>query len=65
LEISTAVQLAVKEGLPPEDVAISFFRQEGGRTLIEEVALSPEGRALRWPPGFFDQAAIDLAELLR
>ncbi|MGK4006667.1 DUF3696 domain-containing protein [Sorangium sp. So ce1036] len=61
----TAAQIAVKEGLPPDDVAISFFSQEAGRTVVQEIELSPHGRALRWPPGFFDQAAIDLAELLR
>ncbi|CAN91844.1 hypothetical protein sce1686 [Sorangium cellulosum So ce56] len=61
----TAVQIAVKEGLPPEDVALSFFSQEAGRTVVQEIELNPHGRALRWPPGFFDQAAIDLAELLR
>jgi energy-coupling factor transporter ATP-binding protein EcfA2 len=61
----TAVQIAVKEGLPPEDVALSFFSQEAGRTVVQEIELNPHGRALRWPPGFFDQAAMDLAELLR
>ncbi|AUX30101.1 MULTISPECIES: DUF3696 domain-containing protein [Sorangium] len=61
----TAAQIAVKEGLPPDDVAISFFSQEAGRTLVQEIELNPHGRALRWPRGFFDQAAIDLAELLR
>ncbi|WP_437939949.1 DUF3696 domain-containing protein [Sorangium sp. So ce341] len=61
----TAAQIAVKEGLPPDDVAISFFSQEAGRTVVQEIELNPHGRALRWPPGFFDQAAVDLAELLR
>ncbi|KYF79573.1 hypothetical protein BE20_14435 [Sorangium cellulosum] len=61
----TAAQIAVKEGLPPDDVAISFFSQEAGRTVVQEIELNQHGRALRWPPGFFDQAAVDLAELLR
>ncbi|KYF55196.1 hypothetical protein BE04_25175 [Sorangium cellulosum] len=61
----TAAQIAVKEGLPPDAVAISFFSQEAGRTVVQEIELNPHGRALRWPPGFFDQAAVDLAELLR
>jgi predicted ATPase len=61
----TAAQLAVKAGFPREDVAVTFFRQDNGRTVVEEVELTPQGRALRWPPGFFDQSAIALAELLR
>lgn len=63
--IVNAVRLAVKAGLRPEDVSIVFFQQEAGRTVIETVELDPRGRALRWPAGFFDQAAADLTELLR
>lgn len=61
-----AARLAVKaKDLGPTDVAIQFFSQDDGRTSVREVDLDPNGRALSWPSGFFDQAAIDLAELLR
>lgn len=63
--IVNAVRLAVKSGLPPEDISIVFFQQEQGRTVVQTVELDPRGRALRWPAGFFDQAAADLADLLR
>lgn len=63
--IVNAVRLAVKAGFPPEDVSIVFFQQEAGRTVVQTVELDPRGRALRWPAGFFDQAAADLTELLR
>ncbi len=61
-----AARLAVKaKELTPTEVAIQFFAQDDGRTSVREVDLDPNGRALSWPSGFFDQAAIDLAELLR
>jgi hypothetical protein len=63
--IVNAVRLAVKSGMPPEDISIVFFQQEEGRTVVQTVELDPRGRALRWPAGFFDQAAADLADLLR
>lgn len=63
--IVNAVRLAVKSGMPPEDISIVFFQQEQGRTVVQTVALDARGRALRWPAGFFDQAAADLADLLR
>lgn len=63
--IVNAVRLAVKSGLPPEDISIVFFQQEEGHTVVQTVELDPRGRALRWPAGFFDQAAADLADLLR
>jgi predicted ATPase len=63
--IVNAVRLAVKAGLAPDQISILFFQQEGGRTVVETIELDPGGRALRWPEGFFDQAAADLAELLR
>ncbi len=64
--IVNAARLAVKAGdLKPAEVAIQFFSQDDGRTFVREVDLDPNGRALSWPPGFFDQASADLAELLR
>lgn len=61
-----AARLAVKSDLlKPAEVAIQFFSQREGRTSVREVDLDPNGRALSWPTGFFDQAAADLAELLR
>jgi predicted ATPase len=63
--IVNAVRLAVKSGFSPEDISIVFFQQEEGSTVVQMVELDPRGRALRWPPGFFDQAAADLTELLR
>ena len=51
--------------LSPEDVAIHFFEMDdGGATTGTRVDLDKRGRAAVWPDGFFDQAAIELAELL-
>lgn len=60
-----AVYLAVKSGMSPEQVSIIFFEQQDGRTAARPIELDPRGRALQAPRGFFDQASIDLAELLR
>lgn len=60
-----AVRLAIKGGFPAKDTSVVFFGQDEGRTTVEPIDLDPHGRALRWPPGFFDQATLDLAELLR
>ncbi|UQA62969.1 AAA family ATPase [Polyangium aurulentum] len=63
--IVNAARLAVKAGMPRDDVSILFFEQEDGRTVVQSIELDDHGRALRWPAGFFDQAAKDLADLLR
>jgi len=63
--IVNAARLAVKAGMSRDDVSILFFEQEDGRTVVQSIELDEHGRALRWPAGFFDQAAKDLADLLR
>lgn len=63
--IVNSVRLAVKNGFSRDDQVIQFFAQHEGRTAVEKVPLDNRGKALRWPPGFFDQATIDLAELIR
>lgn len=63
--IVNAVQLAVKNGFPVEQQAILFFGQDDGRTTVDPVPLDARGKVMRLYPGFFDQAMIDMAELLR
>ncbi len=63
--IVNAVQLAVKNGFPVEQQSILFFGQDDGRTTVDPVPLDARGKVLRLYPGFFDQAMIDMAELLR
>lgn len=63
--IVNAVQLAVKNGFPVEQQSIQFFSQDDGRTTVDSIPLDARGKALRLYPGFFDQAMIDMAELLR
>lgn len=63
--IVNAVQLAVKNGFPVDQQSILFFGQDDGRTTVDSVPLDARGKALRLYPGFFDQAMIDMAELLR
>ncbi len=64
--VVNAARLAVKAGLlSRDDVSILFFEQPGGRTVFQKIDLDPQGRALKWPAGFFDQAAKDLADLMR
>jgi predicted ATPase len=60
-----ALRLRVKSGRAPTDYALHFFEQdEAGQSRVSELSLDTKGRALRWPQGFFDQQAIDLAALL-
>lgn len=61
-----AMSLAIKEGaLPADDVAVHFFAQQEGQTLIERIPIDASGRRLKAPEGFFDQAAIDLLRLMQ
>lgn len=64
--VVNAVRLAVKKGeLRPEEVAIYFFEMDDrGATMPTRIELDESGRAAFWPTGFFDQASIELAELL-
>lgn len=60
-----AIRLAVKRGeIDAGDVAVLFFEQSNGMTSVQRVELDASGRAMTWPRGFFDQAALDLVELL-
>jgi len=64
--VVNAVRLAVKaRDLTSEQVALHFFEMdEDGSTVDTRIALDDSGRADRWPVGFFDQAARELADLL-
>ncbi len=64
--VVNAVCLAIKEGiLSNDDVSMLFFEQRDGRTTFQKVDIDSQGRKLKYPAGFFDQAAIDLADLIR
>lgn len=60
-----ALRLAVKRGMPKEQTAIWFFRDDEGRTIAEPIPVDDHGRILKSLPGFFDQAVLELSELLR
>jgi energy-coupling factor transporter ATP-binding protein EcfA2 len=64
--VVNAVRLAVKQReLTPAQVAIHFFEMDkDGASLTTRIALDEAGRASKWPQGFFDQAARELADLL-
>lgn len=64
--VLASVSLALKEALLlPEDVAVHYFTQEKGQTQVQRIPMDASGRRLKAPPGFFDQAAIDLLALLK
>jgi len=57
--------LAVKERqLEPADLALSFFSQVRGETIVERIPVDGSGRKLVVPEGFFDQSAQELLALL-
>lgn len=61
-----AVQLAVKqERTVAEDVAMRFLYQEAGVAHVDEVSVDGQGRLMKKPIGFLDQASADLLELLK
>ncbi len=64
--VVNAACLAIKAGLlSKDDVSVLFVEQADGRTTIQKVDIDSNGRKLKYPAGFFDQAAIDLADLIR
>jgi predicted ATPase len=44
-------------------LALSYFSQAQGRTVIERIDVDASGRRLAAPEGFFDQSARELLEL--
>jgi predicted ATPase len=63
--ILNGVRLAVKRGLlPPDGVALHYFRREDDGIKIESPAIGPDGMLSQWPPGFFDEWDRSLDQLL-
>ena len=59
------VRIAVRDGtIPPDDVAIHYFEQEGGEAKIRSPQVDADGRLSSWPEGFFDQHERNLVNLL-
>ncbi len=60
--VLNGVRRAVKAGeLPPEDVAIHFFRPRSeGEPQVISPTLDPTGNIDHWPDGFFDQFDKDM-----
>ena len=63
--VLNGVRRAVKnEILPPDDVAIHFFRPRGGKgseaSQVESPRLDSQGGIDAWPEGFFDQFDKDM-----
>lgn len=63
--ILNGIRRAVKgKMLPPEDVALYFFRPRGSQTddtpQVQSPTLNNEGRLDDWPDGFFDQFDKDM-----
>ena len=63
--ILNGIRRAVKgKMLPPEDVALYFFRprsnQADGDPQVQSIVLNDEGRLDDWPDGFFDQFDKDM-----
>ena len=64
--VLAAVCLSVKQGrMAPEDVAVHFFQQRDGVSELSEIPVDRDGRRLKAPPGFFDQASQEILELLQ
>lgn len=63
--IVNALRLAVKNGMPKEQTSILFFRDDDGRAIVDPIPVDEYGRSLKSMPGFFDQAMLELSELLR
>ncbi len=57
------VRLALKDGvIDPSDVAIYFFSPLSG-SRVTRLSVDKNGTVSDWPPGFFDQSEMDLANL--
>jgi hypothetical protein len=63
--ILNGVRLAVKrQVLPPENVALHYFKREDDGIHVVSPAIGPDGMLSEWPPGFFDEWDRSLDQLL-
>ena len=63
--ILNGVRLAVKHGiLPPDDVALHYFKREDDGIKIVSPAIGRDGMLSEWPSGFFDEWDRSLDQLL-
>lgn len=59
------VRIAVRDGLiEPDDVTFNYFQREGNTATVTCPTIDADGRLSEWPEGFFDQNALNLAQLL-
>ena len=59
------VRIAVRDGLiKPDDVTFNYFQREGNTATVTCPEINEDGRLSDWPEGFFDQNALNLAQLL-
>ena len=59
------VRIAVRDGLiTTKDVTFNYFQREGNTATVTCPEIDEDGRLSDWPEGFFDQNALNLAQLL-
>lgn len=64
--VLNGARVSVKNGvMVPQDVTVLFFTRDPDTRehVAKSLSMDDKGRIPRWPPGFFDQLELDLAEL--